>query len=392
MRRITRLLSLAITATLNMIPAMNSAAETGDTSAAHNNVFWSGHSLTDPPIPQMLASISAGFGTPMQWNRHSMAGGSLEARTRGRPANPDGWDGYHQGNNRDTVDMDVIGELQGGTSIGGERYATLIVTEVHSFLYSLLRGDTVRLLRHYHERFLAGNPAGQTWLYQAWLDVTDKSDPRAWIAYETAAAPVWQCIATRVNTSLAAEHRRDRIAFLPAGQALVHLLERAIDDAGVPGITGADNTATVNRLLRDNVHLTDTGAYYIALVVHAFTTGSSPLGAWAPAGMSAAQATALQQIAWEFRNTYERDSVPLSLDDCSTLVREDFAAEFWRYELARQLNFDIPWYEKLWKQATYDGRVARNTAEWQAAFAAESADNPFNFNAATDAGIWHPAP
>ncbi|MEE4185302.1 MAG: hypothetical protein V2J12_06020 [Gammaproteobacteria bacterium] len=378
-------------------------ASTGATSAeqakirteampASHNVFWSGHSLTDPPIPQMLTAISAGFGVPMQWNRHSMAGASMEARTRGRPPVPDSWDGYRQGNNRDTTGMDVIAELRTGATIGGEHYDTLIITEVHSFLYSLLRGDTVRLLRHYHDRFIDGNAAGQTWFYQSWLDVIDKSDPQSWIDYETAAAPVWQCIATRVNLSLAAAGRPDRIAFLPASLALVQLVELATGSTGVEGITAADNEATLNRIFRDKVHLTDTGAYFIGLVTYAFTTGASTVSAWAPDDMDTKQARRLQQIAWDFYLSFRETNRPLSMADCSALIRDSFAVQFWEFELARQLTFDIPWYEKAKKRVTNPGRIARNTKIWRQAFAEDNPDNPFNYDATTDADYWHPAP
>ncbi len=381
-QRLRRLLVTGLFIAMPILPA----------SAAPQNVFWSGHSLTDPPIPQMVAAISAGFGTPMNWNRHSMAGASMEARTRGRPPNPNGWDGYRQGNNRDTVGMDIIEEFRSGATVGGNGYDVLVVTEVHDFLYSLLRGDTVRLLRHYYERFRAGNPQGRAFFYQAWLNIYDDSNPQPWIDYERAAEPIWQCIATRINTSLAAAGRDDRLDFIPAGAALAELVERATTGAALPGISTSDVAATVDRLFRDTVHLTDTGSYYIALVSYAFINQRSPVGAWSPPDVGAATAQALQTLAWDFYTRYEQHNVPLTLPECSARIRDSFAAQFWEFLQARADHRDQAWYKTFWERLTGPARTRRNIREWQQGFAVDSTADPFRFDANSDAGYWHPAP
>ncbi len=357
-----------------------------------SNIFWSGHSLTDPPIPQMVAEISGSLGVPMNWNRHSMAGASMGARTRGRPPNPLGWDGYRQGSNRDTVNMDVIEEFRSAATVGGNGYNVLVVTEVHDFLYSLLRGDTVRLLRHYYERFKAGNPQGQAFFYQAWLNIYDNSKPQPWIDYERAAEPVWRCIATRINTSLAAESRDDRLKFIPAGDALAHLVGQVTGDAPIGGITAASVAETVDRLFRDTVHLTDTGSYYIALVSYAFINNQSPAGAWAPPDVDAATAAALQERAWTYYTDYQQNNQPLTLSECSALIRESFAAQFWELLEARTLHRDNPWYEALWNTIREPLRTRKKIREWQQAFAPGSSEDPLRFDAEKDASYWHPAP
>lgn len=354
-----------------------------------SNVFWSGHSLTDPPIPEMVAEISASLGVPMRWNRHSMAGASLQARTRGRPANPNGWDGYRQGNNRDTVGMDVAEEFHTAVTVGGNGYDTLIITEVHDFLWSLLRGDTVRLLRHYHERFLDGNERGQSFFYQSWLNVYDHAQPQPWIDYERAAAPIWQCIVTRVNTSLEAEGRSDRLRFLPASLGLTHLVETATTGNGVPGITSDSVSQTMQRIFRDTVHLTDTGSYFIALVTYAFIENQSPAGAWAPDKIKPATAGALQSIAWQFYMNYAQHNVPLTLPECSARIRESFAEQYWKFLDARARHRDEPWYKKVWLRIKGPVSVRRNIREWQQAFADNHPDNPFRLEAESDADYWH---
>jgi len=355
-------------------------------------VFWSGHSLTDPPIPEFMAEISGYFGKSTGWNRHSMAGASLEMRTRGNPPQPTGWRGYQQGFNRDTENMDVIEELRGHHSVGGEPYGALVITENHGFLWILLRADTVRLLRHYHERFIEGNPAGQTFFYEAWLRVNDKSRPRDWVDYERAASPVWQCTATRVNVSLEAEGRSDRIASLPAGLALAELVEQATSAAGLPGISGTSDQETMDRIFSDDVHLTRLGAYYVALVSYAFIHDASPEGAWRPADLEAEQAATLQRIATDFVASYRADNTPLDLTGCSAYIREDFAGHYWRYELDGQRPKDLTWWGALVDNAKRTVRRLRNTYNWQRSFAMDSPGNPLRFDPATDESYWHPAP
>ncbi len=355
------------------------------------NVFWSGHSLTAPPIPDYVAGLSEASGTLMGWNYHTMAGAALEDRTRGRPPQPDGWAGYQQGDNRRGSNLDIIHELRTAESIGGGRYDALVITEVHDFMWSLLERDSVRLLRHYHERFIDGNPSGQTHFYQAWLSVDDASDPRHWINYERAAAPVWQCMATRVNVSLAAEGRPDRLAFLPAGLALAELVERATSREGLAGISRDSSTATMHTLLPDDVHLSPLGAYYIALVSHAFLRPGVAAPRWHPAEVSALQAASLQQVAAGFVRDFRKDNQPLDLAACQAYVREGFAASYWRYVESARKSSGITWYASLLERARSEVRRVRNTRRWQQAFA-DDAPNPLRFEPGSDRDWWHPAP
>jgi hypothetical protein len=369
-----------------------------DAGEAMANVFWSGHSLTDPPIPDFVAEISRSLGIEAGWNRHSMAGGSLLDRTRGRPPQENGWAGYRQGYNRDSEDMDVVTEFLNPRTIAGDHYDVLVITEVHDLLWPLLHRDTVRLLRHYHERFLEGNAAGQTFFYQAWLGLADLEDPSSWIEYERAASPVWQCVATRVNASLEFEERQDRIGFIPAGLALAELVERAVSEPGLPGISAATPGATVQGLFSDDVHLTRLGAYYIALVTHALIHGSLPSDTWRPDDIEPEQAQTLQRAATEFVAGYRNTNVPLELAECSAYMRDQFAAHYWRYEIGwrhqqtLRANGKPSWWRAGVEQAQRAMRRVRLTRAWQDSFADDAPENPFRFDPKTDRTYWHPAP
>jgi hypothetical protein len=231
------------------------------TAQSPQRLFYSGHSLLDEPLPRDVAAIAASLGTPLQhWERDTPPGSSMRERVAAGA-----WP-------RESID-------------------TLVVTEQHTLVGNLVWNDSAGQLRRLHERLIAANPRSRTWFYASWLNVDDKADPRRWIAYERAASPIWQCLVDRSNASIAAQGRADRIEFLPAAALLAALIER-VTQGGVAGVS-------VALLIRDNVHLTPLGSYFMALVVHATLFERSPAGAAVPEGVDAVTARVLQGLAWE---------------------------------------------------------------------------------------------
>jgi hypothetical protein len=378
--RIPPILICALIA-MPMLPAL-AAAQT-----VPERIFISGHSLVDQPLPSNLAAIAASLGTPVQWNRQYMVGSSMRQRARGAKAAPNAstWDGYRQGYNRDTENMDVLAELRAHRTVSGGAYDSLLITEQHGLLGSLIWNDTVRYLRHHHDSFIAGNAKGRTWFYESWFSLDDKNDPRRWIAYERAASPIWQCLVARVNLSLAAEGRPDRIEPLPAGVALAGLIERATQGSGVPGVTGTSARATVDRIVRDDVHLTALGAYYVSLVTYASMFQRAPLGAWAPAGVDGVTASALQTVAWELVQQERRDRRPLTLEECQAQLRRAFIATYWGYVR------DAFWTAELGSLHAW-ARWAKYRVQWHWRLRAGASTNPLRYDSRTDRGYWFPAP
>ena len=348
-------------------------------------VFISGHSLTDQPIPDHLAAIAQSLGTPLQWNRQYVVGSSIATRTRGSDPGAGSWAGYRSGYNRSGEGLDVITELRHPKTIPAHRYDALIITEQHHLLESLMWNDTVRYLRHYHERLIEGNPQATTYFYEPWISLNDKNDPKRWIAYERAATSIWQCVATRINISLSAEGRTDRIASLPAGAAVAELIDRATQPAGVLGITGGSTRETVDSIVKDTVHLTDLGSYYAALVTYAAVYRRSPAGAWHPQGVSREQAESLQHVAWDFVSNYTRTNTPLTLEQCRATLRTSFIGVYWGYVR------DTYWLKEL-NSVQADLRWARYLLKWQWLMRRDSVDNPFYFDSSGDRSYWLPAP
>jgi len=348
-------------------------------------LFISGHSLTDQPLPNQMEAIASSLGTPLEWNRHYIVGSSIATRSRGRDLNDQTWSGYRDGFNRSEGRLDVASELRNPKTVTGGIYDVLIITEQNGLLDSLTFNDTVRYLRHYHDLFIQGNSQGKTYFFEPWIGLNDKSNPRRWIDFERAASPIWQCIATRINISLNAEGRRDRVYSLPAGAALADLIETATSARGLPSITLGNIGETVGSIVKDDVHLTELGSYFVALVSHSFTHGRSPYGAWHPKNVSEIQAKALQQKAWDFYSNYLTTNAPLTLDECQKKLRVSFISVYWTYVR------DVFWPLERNSVSAYF-RWLRYLLKWHWQIRHQSRDNPFHFDPVTDKTYWFPGP
>ena len=368
------------TSQINPTPNLSRHSNAQQPSRGEMRLFVSGHSLVDQPLPDYLEAIGKSLNTPIQWNRHYQVGSSIAARSRG-PHSPHGaWDGYRTGANRTGAGMDVVAELRRPVTVSGGHYDALLITEQHALLGTLTWNDTVRYLRHYHERLIEGSPQAKTYFFEPWLRLNDKSDPRRWIAYERAASPIWQCIATRINVSLQAEGRADRISSVPAGIALAHLVDIATRSPGVPAITLSNVRATMDSIVGDDVHLTELGTYYSALVNYAVLYERSPIGAWHPPSVNVAQATALQTVAWEFVTQYAKTNVPLTLTGCTDKLRSEFIGLYWTYVR------DTFWRKEGSVNAYW--QWAKFMAKWHWRMRKDSAENPFYFDPVEDRKFW----
>ncbi len=333
-------------------------------------MFYSGHSLTDNPLPDYVESIAQSLNTTVGWNQQNVIGSPIRVRTRGNDSNASSFPGYSTGKNRAGSNLNVVSELRQPQTLGGQRYDTLVLTERHDIVGSLLWENTVAYARHFHERLIEGNAQANTYLYHSWLGVPNKSAPQAWVNYERAIAPAWQCVASRINQSLQSEGRSDRVVYLPAGLALASLVEQATTPGrSVAGVTGASARETMDRLFVDDVHLTSMGAYYMALVNYASVYRRSPVGAWAPAGVTPTQAQALQNVAWQAVASHYNSFTSPDLAQCRAAMRDTVCAAFYNFT----------------------GQPAQ-TASCVGTFTSTSQSNPFYFNAASDRSYWFPAP
>jgi hypothetical protein len=306
---------------------------------AGNNPSWqartssrlmvSGHSLTDNPFVDYIEDIATKKGDSFNYNQQIVIGSPIRARTKGNDWNAPNWPGYSSGKNRNgSTGLNLINEFLNPQTIGvNERYDTFVLAENHNLLEMIQWEDTLGLTRHFQDRLIAGNSQARSYLYHTWLSL-DKLNPSAWIAHEKSAQLVWECVSSKVNLSLQADGRSDRMIPLPAGGALVDLVERAL--AGqVAGITGTD-AQKLDMIFIDNVHTTPLGAYYMALVTYAATFGKTPQGVAVPAGLNSTVAAAVQPIAWNYINNYYNRTNPglRTMAECRSHISQNLCTSY----------------------------------------------------------------
>jgi hypothetical protein len=187
-----------------------------------------------------MLAIADSLGRDFDYNQQIGIGSPIRVRTLGDSWDNLDWPGYRKfGKNKDGVDMDVIAELlarrpSAPASVRHPRHHRAPRHPRHDPVGGHHRPAAP--LPRPSDRREPGRrrPSSIT----SWLDI-DKAAPQAWIDHEKAALFAWECVASKVNHTLEADGRADRIATLPVGAALVDLVERVLADevAGIAGST-----------------------------------------------------------------------------------------------------------------------------------------------------------
>nr|CAD6596953.1 hypothetical protein RTCK_00424 [Rhizobium sp. TCK] len=315
----SRYASKAIVLVCILVCGSGALAGEEDVSA---KVMFSGHSLLDNPLPDWVERIVRSKDGFLKWEEQIVIGSPVRVRTWG----DGGWSGYRKGKNRGGDDRDIAKELRQPQD--GEPYDALVLAESHSVLGAIIWEDAVGYLRHFHDRFTEGNPAGRTFYYHAWLDI-DKTAPTAWLEHEKNSETVWQCIVDRVNLSLSDEERPATLQVMPAGEALTELVRRILS-GDIPELPGSPRQQ-LDRVFSDDVHMTELGAYYLAALHYAVLFGETPEGAAAPSHVSPKLALALQRLAWFVarRHRDESRSHKADMSMCRTEIAEKACASYW---------------------------------------------------------------
>jgi hypothetical protein len=265
------------------------ATTSGSLLGAPVNIMWTGHSEIWDPVAEYTDDLLTDMGVVTDWEKQSIDNSTMATR-QGAPT---AYTGLQTGTNKAGSNRDILADLQSGT------YNHIIFLEQYLTATHVVADDTVPRSRLWVDIARQGVPAAQGWLYGVWYEIDSKASPSGWIAYELAQVQFHNAICKRIKDATG----DDRVRPLPVNGALATLCNSATTGS-VPGITGANNTATMNVLFTDNVHLTDVGKYYVACFVSAVLTGSSPVGRAYPVTVTGTQAASLQAEAWAYRNTY----------------------------------------------------------------------------------------
>ena len=305
----------------------------------HVRAFYSGHSLSDG-IPEAVEQIARSLGHRLEFEVQVLGYSLLRQRTKGEvPASPD-WPGYRSGRNRSGAGMNVAEELRRPQRLAnGEKYDVLVVTERHDLPAIAKKEQTAFYLADMAKHLLAGNPDGEVLLYHSWQNI-DPDAPWPWIDYERAVSQMWECVASRANLDLPRRGNAPRIRVLPGGSALAELVAD-LWAGKVPGVAAAAPGTRVRLLFSDNVHMSDVGRYYLALVHYAVLFGRSHEGAVVPGAIAPETGRYLQALAWRYSASYgQRANASATRDmaSCRKIMQDDVCPAF----VALQKSTRIP--------------------------------------------------
>lgn len=295
----------------------------------HVRAFYSGHSLIEG-VPEVVAQIAGSLGHRLDFETQILGYSLLRQRTKGDLPSASDWPGYRSGQNREGTGLDVAEELRQPRRLArGDSYDVLIVAERHDLPAIARKERTAFYLTDMAKHLLTGNLDAEVFLYHSWLPINPEM-PRPWIDYERAVASMWECIASRANLDLPPRGDVPRVRVLPGGSALAELVA-ALWDGSVPGVGGISPAARVQLLFSDNVHMSDLGRYFIALVNYAILFGGCPDGAVIPAVLSPETGRHLQALAWQFAVSYGQRASAVARRDmaaCRALMQKDVCSAY----------------------------------------------------------------
>jgi hypothetical protein len=324
-------------------------------------VFYSGHSLMDRPVPDQVEALAQADSVALAWNRQYRVGSLLRERTRGLDPASSEWTGWTVGENREGQGLDVLAALSGRDS-AEMPFDVLVATERHDIVWAMTHEASAAYLRRLHDARVLGRPQGATWLYESWQSF-DPSQVVAWAGYERAVGGAWQCVAAEVNRSLQQEGRSDRVWSLPAARALVILVEAALSPAGVPGISTGETATTLARVFSDNVHLTELGKHYMALVTWAFVSGRPAAMPWRPESVTPEQSDSLRAVAARAHEALRGQTLAQASEADCTAHLQAVCPAYWAYIEDRQRAGGRPAWSAWLDRAKQEWRCDRAIAD-----------------------------
>jgi hypothetical protein len=277
-----------------ILTASSAFAQTG------KSVFFIGHSLVNHNMPRMVDGIakSKTF-VNHTWERQLNNGANLK------------WN-WEQSAGSEGVD--------GRVEIPNSNYEVLVITEAVPLDNHLQWSQTYSFSYNWHELAVNANSNVQTYMYETWHCINsglpagcsyDNGDDVLWRTRLDTYKEKWEIIVDSVN----AHQTGNDMLLIPGGQAMARLNDSIIAGA-VPGISD------IRSFFDDDIHMNDTGNYFIACVQFATIYGVSPVGAdanleneWGGAYEIPYTNTALiqklQEIAWEEVSTNSETGVLL---------------------------------------------------------------------------------
>ncbi|MCK6550885.1 hypothetical protein L6R52_33920 [Myxococcota bacterium] len=285
--------------------------------------YFIGHSLVNHDMPAMVQDIARGLGMDHVYDVQVKNGTVLrvawdEVNPPGEGRAADGEDG------RPNTGLRLPGVARNALPTG--QFDVVVMTELGPIDNHVTWNCTAAYALEFYNLAVRANPETQVYYYETWGFHTD-ADYQGFIARSREV--IYEYVIDGVNNPSVPPRRPagngncphpsppatrepgKPMLMIPAGRGMA-LLDAAIQAGTVPGITSR------SQLFRDQIHLTDLGNYFVALVQYATIYGRDPAGATnAPIGeyqrpfqeVAPATAARLAEIAWEAVRTEPRSGV-----------------------------------------------------------------------------------
>ena len=279
--------------------------------------FYVGHSLSDQ-IPDMVQSLSDDHpNLSFSWVYQSIPGAPLRWQWDRKEAmdygeNPPQFIAYYN----DTA----------GLSTGA--FDALVLTEAVPRYLDII-DETYAYADSFMQYALAGNPNIQIYLYEDWHCILSGTptgcsydvDSNPWRQRLTDDLTMWESVVDSLNFR---HQPKNPVCMIPGGQGLAAMYD-SIQEGNIPFISQIED------LFSDNIHLNDTGKYFIACIHFAAIHGISPVGLtnqlqhWWGGDLGAPPlllAQKMQEMAWETVLRYPKSCVS-DLSTASVTLEED---------------------------------------------------------------------
>lgn len=198
--------------------------------------------------------------------------------------------------------------VDGRVEIPNSDYDVVVMTEAVPLDNHLQYSQTYGFSYNWHELAVSANSDVQTYMYETWHCINsglpagcsyDNGDEVSWRTRLDTYKEKWEIIVDSVNV----HQNGNNMLLIPGGSAMARLSD-SVAAGAVPGISD------IRAFFQDDIHMNDTGNYFIACVQFATIYGVSPVGAEAniktewgtdyniPYG-NTVLIQKLQEIAWE---------------------------------------------------------------------------------------------
>jgi hypothetical protein len=254
-------------------------------------VFHLGHSLVGRDMPAMLAQLVPGhdYASQLGW------GATLKSH----------WDGDVPGFKEENANprFEAVDE-----ALKSGRFDALVVTEMVEIKDAIAHFDSGKYLARWAKLARSTNPEIRVFLYETWHNL---DDPAGWLErIDTDQGLYWE--GTILRQAMAVDGV-GTVYVIPGGQAMA-AMTREIEAGRVPGMTRREDLFALNPDgSQDMIHMSDKGAYLIALTHYAVLYGKSPVGLphallradGTPADAPSAEAAGImQEVVWRVVTGY----------------------------------------------------------------------------------------